>query len=303
MELLKTMCSIFAPAGEEDLMTQFVLNYIENNKSKWKVKPEIFSGKGFQNCVVLVFGKPRTAIFAHLDSIGFTARYNNNLVKVGGPRTENGFKLIGHDSQGTIETELKVAEDKSLSCDYNRTIEPGTNLVFKPEWLEDEDFLQCCYMDNRLGVYNALKVAETLEDGIICFSCWEESGGGAAEFLAKFIYEKYEVDQALISDITWVTEGVEAGKGCVISLRDSGIPRKSFTNKIRAIANKHNLQYQIEVESSGGSDGNAIHSTSYPIDWCFVGAPEQNVHTPTEKVHKKDIASMIELYKVLTKEL
>ena len=38
--------------------------------------------------------------------------------------------------------------------------------------------------------------------------------------------------QALISDITWVTHGVEHGKGCAILLRDSGIPRKSFINKV-----------------------------------------------------------------------
>ena len=61
-------------------------------------------------------------------------------------------------------------------------------------------------MDNRLGVWNALKVAEKLENGIICFSAWEEHGGGSVGYLAKFIYEKYGVKQALISDITWVTE-------------------------------------------------------------------------------------------------
>ena len=44
-------------------------------------------------------------------------------------------------------------------------------------------------MDNRLGVWNALKVAEKLENGIICFSAWEEHGGGSAGYLAKFIYE------------------------------------------------------------------------------------------------------------------
>ena len=34
--------------------------------------------------------------------------------------------------------------------------------------------------------------------------------------------------QALISDITWVTEGVTHGKGCAISLRDSGVPRSEI---------------------------------------------------------------------------
>ena len=61
-------------------------------------------------------------------------------------------------------------------------------------------------MDNRLGVWNSLKVAENLTNGIIVFSCWEETGGGSVGYLAKYIYEKYNVRQALISDITWVTK-------------------------------------------------------------------------------------------------
>ena len=40
-----------------------------------------------------------------------------------------------------------------------------------------------------------------------------------------------------------------------------------------------------------------------PWDWCFVGAPEDNVHSPNEKVHKKDIESMVELYSILMKNL
>ena len=127
---------------------------------------------------------------------------------------------------------------KSIEYLYDREIDRGTELVFKPEWREDSDFVQCCYMDNRLGVWNALKVAETLKDGVICFSCWEEHGGGSVGYLAKFIYENWKVKQALISDITWVTEGVQHGKGVAVSMRDSGIPRRSYLNRIRAIAEK-----------------------------------------------------------------
>jgi acetylornithine deacetylase/succinyl-diaminopimelate desuccinylase-like protein len=40
-----------------------------------------------------------------------------------------------------------------------------------------------------------------------------------------------------------------------------------------------------------------------PWDWCFVGAPEDNVHTPDEKVYKSDIKAMVNLYKVLMDKL
>jgi putative aminopeptidase FrvX len=158
-------------------------------------------------------------------------------------------------------------------------------------------------MDNRLGMWNALKIAETLENGVVVFSCWEETGGGSVGYLGKYIYEKWKVRQALISDITWVTPGVTHGQGVAISMRDSGIPRKSFIRKILNIAYSHDVKCQLEVEDAGGSDGNGLQKSSYPFDWCFVGAPEDNVHTPDEKVHKEDVNQMIKLYQVLMQEL
>ncbi|MGB2370865.1 MAG: aminopeptidase [Flavobacteriales bacterium] len=302
MELLKTLCHIEAPSGSEQNMTEFVLDYIKSNQDSWKVKPELFYGDGFQDCIVLVFGKPTTAIFAHLDSIGYTVKYNNELVKIGGPSTKEGIVLVGQDSQGRIEEKLQHKTDKDGNKTLfigGREVERGTTLTFKADFRETDDFVQCCYMDNRLGVWNALKVAEKLENGIICFSAWEEHGGGSVGYLAKFIYEKYGVKQALISDITWVTEGVEHAKGVAISIRDSGIPRRTYINRIIDLAKASNIPFQLEVENAGGSDGNALQRSPYPFDWCFIGAPEDFVHTPNEKVHKSDIESMTQMYDYL----
>lgn len=306
MDLLKKLCQIHAPSGNEEALSLFILDYINQHKRNWKAQPEIFHGEGFQDCIVMVFGKPRTAVFAHIDSIGFTVKYNNEIVKIGGPVTKNGIELVGEDSQGKIDTNLTIEIDeqnnKSLHV-IDRPIDRGTTLTFKPNFRENDDFIQSCYMDNRLGVWNALQLAKSLEDGIICFSCWEEHGGGSVGYLAKFIYEKYGVSQALISDITWVTKGVKHGDGAAISMRDSGLPRRSYINKIIKLAKKSKVPFQLEVENAGGSDGNALQGSPYPIDWCFIGAPEDNVHSPNEKVHKKDIASMLDLYKYLMKSL
>lgn len=303
MRLLKELCNIQATSGDEGAMSTFLLEYINERKKTWKYKPKIFYGDGFQDCIVLVFGKPRTAIFAHIDSIGFTVRYGKQLVKIGGPKTETGYELVGKDSKGEINCKLNVSEKGELSYIYKREIDRGTTLTFKPNFREDEQYIQCCYLDNRLGVWNALRIAENLKDGVVIFSCWEEHGGGSVEYLARFIFKKYGVKQALISDITWVTEGVKHGKGVAISLRDSGIPRKSYVDKIVDIAKKSKIPFQLEVEASGGSDGQALQRSPYPFDWCFVGAPEEFVHSPNEKVHKNDIDSMVKMYDTLMKHL
>lgn len=246
MNLLKTLCEIQAPCGEESALSKFLLNYIHTNMSKWKVQPTIFHGDSLQDCLVLVFGNPRTAIFAHMDSIGYNVKYDNEIIKIGGPSTKEGILLIGQDSRGKIEEPLRHKNDKNGNTIYyidGRPVDRGTSLTFKPHFRETDKFVQCCYMDNRLGVWNALKVAETLQDGIICFSAWEEHGGGSVGYLAKFIYERYGVKQALISDITWVTKGVKHGKGAAISIRDSGIPRRSYINRIIELATKSGLPF------------------------------------------------------------
>lgn len=284
-------------------MTEFLLNYIAKAKKNWRTNPQVIYGKEFQDCILLKFGRPRTAIFAHMDSVGFTVRYFNQLLAIGSPDAEAGTKLVGRDSLGDIECELELDKEHHAFYKFGRTIKRGTSLTYKPNFKETKNFIQSPYLDNRLGVYSALKVAETLTDGVIAFSCWEEHGGGAVPYLARYINKKWGVTQALISDITWTSDGVEPGKGVVISMRDRNIPRKKFVERIISVADNTSLQYQLEVEGMGSSDGRELQVSPIPFDWCFVGAPQQFTHTPHEKVHKHDIESMIVMYRALMKSL
>lgn len=302
-KLLRNLCEIHAPSGNEVGMKEFLLNYIQKEKKKWKVKPEVIEGDDIQDCIILCFGKPRTAIFAHMDSIGFTVRYFNQLIPIGSPDAEMGTKLVGKDSLGPIECDLEFDKENHAFYKFNRQIDRGTELTYKIDFRDTKNYIQSAYLDNRLGIYNSLKVAEKLQNGLIVFSCWEEHGGGSVPYLAKYIFEKWKVTQALISDITWISDGVEPGKGVVISMRDRNLPRKSYLQRIIDIARKRKVDFQLEVEGSGSSDGRELQISPYPFDWCFVGAPEQNPHTPHEKVHKHDINTMIDLYSWLMKDL
>lgn len=306
MELLKELTAIRAAASDESGMTAFILSYVEKNSANWKVQPTVVSGRGFQDCVILVFGQPRTAIYAHIDSIGFSVGYEKELIKIGGPRLIDGMALVGSDSRGEILTELMVIEnddDLSLQYVFDREIDRGTILTFQPDFRETSEYVQSPYLDNRLGVWNALRVAETLQDGAIVFGTYEEHGGNAVGNCARYLMENYGVYQALISDITWITHGVTHGGGVAISMRDSSLPRRSYLNRIVDLALESGVPFQLEVESAGGSDGSVLQKSSLPIDWCFIGAAEDNVHTPDEKVFKSDIFSMVDLYKFLMEKL
>lgn len=307
MKDLEKLVSIRGASGDESKIKDYIIEYVKANQSNWLVQPHIIEGKGFQDAFILIFGKPTTAIFAHIDTIGFMVGYDNELVKVGGPRIIDGTELVGSDSHGEIETELMIIENEdestTVKCVSDRILDRGTILTFKPNFRETETHIQSPYMDNRLGVWNALKVAETLENGAIVFSTYEEQGGGSVGFLGNYLIDNHQVYQALISDITWVTEGITDGGGVAISLHDKGIPRRSFVNRILKIANEANIKYQIEVESAGGSDGTMLQNTDLAFDWCFIGAPEQFVHSPNEKVNKADLKSMTDLYIELMKKL
>jgi putative aminopeptidase FrvX len=189
------------------------------------------------------------------------------------------LQLVGSDSFGEIETEMIVIDEedgtKQLKYVFEREIERGTILTFTPNFRETEDSIQSPYMDNRLGMWNALKVAETLENGAIVFSTYEEHGGNAVGFCANYLLQKHGVQQALISDITWVTDGVIHGGGVAISMRDSGLPRRVYLNRIIQLAKESGVTFQLEVESAGGSDGTQLQKSDLPIDWCFIGAPEE----------------------------
>lgn len=307
IELLESLIQVQGLVSDETRIRDFIIEYINSNQHTWKVQPTLYYGDEFHDTLILVFGQPRTAIYAHMDTIGFSVGYEQELIKVGGPRLIDGTALVGTSNGEPIEGEMMVIEleDGGLQLQFvsEKPAERGTLLSFQPNFRTTEEYVQSPYLDNRLGCFSALRVAETLENGAIVFSTYEEHGGNSVGHAARFLLEKFNVRQALISDITWVTHGVVHGGGVAISLRDSLIPRRAYLNRILEIAKASGVPYQLEVESAGGSDGGMLQKSDMLIDWCFIGAPEDNVHTPNEKVFKSDIVAMIDLYRYLMNHL
>jgi len=125
MQLLKKLCELHAPSGHEGPMKEFLLAYVKREKKKWNVQPEIIEGEEFQDCLILKFGKPRTAIFAHMDTVGFTVRYFNQLITIGSPDAEMGTHLVGEDSLGPIECELEFDKEDHAFYKFGRAIDRG----------------------------------------------------------------------------------------------------------------------------------------------------------------------------------
>jgi len=304
-ELLKNLTKIHAPSGEEDRVIKYIVEYIK--KQKWRTKPKIFHGGDYKNNIMLVFGKPRVAIFSHIDSVGFMVGHNNTLTKIGGPNVRNKDKLNGFDSGGKVKATLhkkgKTRKKQKLSYKSRRSVDIGTNLTYIHTWKETPTTIKTCSQDDRMGSFIALKLAETLKNGILVFTAGEEVGGGDIEFLSKLIYTKYKVKQALISDIIPTGTGVTMGGGAIVSFRDRNIPRRIYVNKILEIVRNLPYKFQLEVGSKGGTDAANLITSPTPFDWCQIGVPVKHYHSPRETTNKKDAIATLNIYKELMKRL
>lgn len=301
LALLKELCALPGLSGNEVAVRDYIINYVQQHQRAWAVQPQLFYGPGFQDCLIMVFGQPRTAFFAHMDTVGFHVRYDNYLVPVGGPDYEGGTELWGQHQGQTFSTRIV---DEELPClDMQQVLPPGTELYYKQHWQADGESISSCYLDDRLGIYVLLKTAETMTSGALVFSCWEEHGGGSVPYLARFLQEKYGIAQAIICDITWATQGVHLGKGVALSMRDRNIPRRSYLNRIIELAQASGVTFQMEVEGEGSSDGRELQVAAWPWDWLFIGVPSEGPHTPHERVNVADVEGMLALYRYLAEHL
>jgi hypothetical protein len=226
-----------------------------------------------------------------MDSIGFTVRYQNQLLPIGSPDAEPGTKLVGKDSKGHIECELEYDKENHAFYRFGRVIDRGTSLTYKINFKDTKVVhSKRLIIDNRLGVYNALKSCRDVEGWC---DCLQLRGKNMAEALC------------LTSPNTCTSNGVCGRRSSPISpgyqmalSPAKALPfpcatkifrERKLSNRIIEVAQKKKMEFQLEVEGMGSSDGRELQISPYPFDWCFVGAPQQHAHTPHEKVHKADI--------------
>ena len=297
IRLLEQLCCIHSPSGEEYRVRDFIINYVKQNSKNWRTKPQLLYGDDFQDNLILVFGEPKSAIISHIDTMGFTVSYNNEIIPIGSPDVDEYFKL-----KSSPESNYNVyGEKKNGVCEIagNTPLPVGTTLTFQNDLSVIDDFVLSPYLDNRLGIYIALKAAEQIKNGIIAFTAFEEHHSGGAELVPNYIYHKYNIRKIYVNDVTSVSNGIKFNEGAVISIRDVVIPRRKFVDEVIAIAQENTIKFQLEVEGVGASDGAVIQKMPYHIDWCFVGVAGENIHSQKEKVHKKDISEMIDFLRIL----
>lgn len=302
IDLIASLSQIPSVSGDEVAIRDYLIEYLK--KSQLTKELTLFYGKGFQDTLAVQKGEPKILVMAHMDKIGFTTAYDNKLITVGYPELIHGTPLLGIENGQALEAILVTDETEDLLClDLQKPVSRGTNFIFKARLESEEGILRGPYLDNCLGIFSALKILESCNNVLVAFSTYEEHHGGTAGMLALWAYQKFGIESVIVADVTWATKGVFMGKGTAISMRDTSIPRRAFLNQVIAKAKASKVEFQLEVESAGGSDGKEIQRLPYPIDWVFIGPPSKYCHTPKEEVNIQDLESNIKLISHLVENL
>jgi putative aminopeptidase FrvX len=260
--------------------------------------------------IIALRGTPRVAIFAHIDTTGFTLGYDCRLLPIGDPSPKEGDRVrpaaavvadaAAEPQWGTIHLRNKHGDDLRLrrmdGPDCAGTV-PGTRWIYdRPPQLDDTgEILTAPYLDNRAGVWCALRALERCENIAVAFTTGEEQHGHGARVCVDWLYRERGITQALIADMTWHTRHTPRGSGPVISLRDACCPRQAFLERVLALAEVSGIPFQREIQDEGSSDGGYLLRSSVPIDWAFVGAPQKKPHTSRESVALSDLEAMTDL--------
>lgn len=295
---LAALLSLPGPAGDEapiaDWLAQTGVPQAAPDASVTRVLDNLIVVKGD--------APPRVAVFAHVDTVGFTLGYGGELIAIGGPapRDRDRLRATTPDPSGeTLTGRLRASKTgRSYHLEAaNGDPAPGTRWVYarKPRLAPDDDTLTAPYLDDRAGVWCALRVLARCPHVAVAFTTDEEQTGHGARVCADYLYRNHGLTQALIADLTWHTNDTPMGGGAVISLRDAVSPRQTFLDRVCALASESGIPHRREVQSAGSSDGGNIARTTVPMAWAFVGAAQKRPHTAREQVLLSDLDAMTDL--------
>src|SRR5437867_2358279 len=122
MELLLELQQIPGPSGDEGRIADFVERYCGGIAG--------ITVRRYGDLVLVTRGRPRVAVFAHLDTVGFTQAHGRILFPIGHPDVTGDERLREAAGSGTARLKLRAAGDKTEWRLTGRAGEPGSRWVY-----------------------------------------------------------------------------------------------------------------------------------------------------------------------------
>ena len=253
---------------------------------------------------------PPVALTAHVDTLGAVVKKIKekgrlNLSPIGGIQwptvetegvwifTSKGEKIRGSVLIDTASGHIYSAagsetkrsdEHMEVRLDARTTSEKETRalginigdcVAFDPRVEVTNGFIRSRFLDDKACVANLVAAIKSLSDAnqsptrtvYFHISNYEEVGHGAAAGIPSEAVELVTVDMAVVG------AGQESDEfSATLCIKDSaGVYHFGLNNKMRALAEKHNIPYKTDVYPFYGSDGEAFWRAGGDVALALIG--------------------------------
>jgi len=337
-ELLRTLCDLPGPTGQEEAVTDWVAR-------EWEGRGEV-TRTAVGNLLLHIPGPgPRVLMAAHADELSLIVR---SVTEDGFLRILPGerdtfsfpyfigqrFRILGDD--GPVPGVLATTTGHALTPDQrDRTrlgwddlfvdvgltaeevaahgIRIGTRMVWDPGIQRMGRLLVGKAMDDRLGVALLVELSRRLAakkprfDVTLALTVQEEIGMVGVSSLARDgrAYDVgFIIDNGLAGDIPTVMQAhvpIRLGGGPALVHRDSSVHySRRLIGELRAVAEKHDIPVQDLVLYHYSSDG--AHLVRQGMETLLVAPPIRYSHSPFEAIDPRDVEHAVSLFEAYLTE-
>jgi Cellulase M and related proteins len=326
-ELLQELTETSGAPGYEDRVREIVRGVLETETDHVR-------SDAMGNVVGTIEGANdyAVAVAAHMDEIGFMVRHvtSQGFLKVdalGGwdPRVLRAQRVRVHaddddltgvigstpphvlegdeDDEGTVhDAAIDVGLDEKAA---KAAVNVGDIVTMDQETTLMGETVTGKALDDRVCVFTMLEAARRIDDPPatihFCATTQEEVGLRGAHALGVDIDPDLAValDVTIAADIDGATEDeyvTELGEGTAIKLKDSSvITNPKVHRRMRAVAEREEIDHQIEVLPAGGTDTAGFQNTNGAKPVGAISVPTRYLHTVTETAHTADVAATVDL--------
>jgi len=176
------------------------------------------------------------------------------------------------------EENMEVRLDaRTTNADETRAlgIQVGDFVCFDPRVELTEGFVRSRFLDDKACVATIVASIKALHDAglqpaqsvYFHFSNYEEVGHGASAGIPHYVHELLTVDMAAIGD------GQNSDEyNASLCVKDGGGPyHHGFSQKLRALAEQHDIPYKTDIYPYYGSDGEAFWRAGGDVAVALIG--------------------------------
>lgn len=285
----------------------------------------------------------RVMIGAHMDEIGFMVTHIDDkgfirFTTLGGfdPKTLTAQRVIVHGKEDVIgvmaskpihvmspDERNKVAKlsdyfiDTGLPAEkVKELIQIGNPVTREREFIEMGECVNSKSLDNRLAVFILIETLRLLKDKEVPFDIYgvftvqEEVGIRGANVSSLRINPDFGfgLDTTIAFDLPGAAAHemiTKLGEGTAIKIMDaSTICDYRMVNYMKEVADKHEIKWQPEILTAGGTDTAGIQRMTQGGSIAgAVSIPTRHLHQVIEMAHKSDIQASIDLLTACVSEL